>query len=233
MLSGLGREVPSCRSCGSTVRYRAVIHILSTELFGTSRTLTDFPRRPDIVGIGMSDWDGYAAGLARKLGYTNTFLEKEPKLDIRSIGPKLKSQFDFVISSDVFEHVAPPVSQAFLNTRELLKKNGVLIFTVPFTREGVTVEHFPNLYEYQLVETNRGTILKNITGDGREEIFDTLVFHRGAGLTLEMRIFSETSIVEELQDAGFGRIRVHREHYHAYGIVWQGDWSLPITARAI
>ncbi|MGH9903496.1 MAG: hypothetical protein ACRD68_16940, partial [Pyrinomonadaceae bacterium] len=79
--------------------------MLSTELFGESLALTDFPERRDISGIGMSDWDGYAAPLALKLGYQNTYYHQEPKLDITSIEPALESTLDFIISSDVFEHV--------------------------------------------------------------------------------------------------------------------------------
>jgi len=51
---------------------RAIVHLLSTELFGESYILRDFPVRPDIRGIGLSDWDGYAGGLPHKLNYTNT-----------------------------------------------------------------------------------------------------------------------------------------------------------------
>ena len=77
----LTREEPTCR-CGSTVRIRALVHVLSSELFGESLALADFPPRPDIVGIDMSGADAYAGKLAGKLGYTNTFLHKPPYLDI-------------------------------------------------------------------------------------------------------------------------------------------------------
>jgi hypothetical protein len=33
-ITELGRETPTCRRCGSTVRMRAVIHLLSSELYG-------------------------------------------------------------------------------------------------------------------------------------------------------------------------------------------------------
>lgn len=60
----LERDTSSCLECGSTMRLRAMIHILSTELFGESLVAKDFPVRTDIVGIGLSDWGGYAKILA-------------------------------------------------------------------------------------------------------------------------------------------------------------------------
>ncbi len=103
--SNLTRENPTC-SCGSSVRLRALVHLLSLELFGKSLALPDFPRRQDIVGIDMSGAATYAEGLERKLGYTNTYLHKPPRLDITAPDPRWYGRFDFIISSDVFEHVA-------------------------------------------------------------------------------------------------------------------------------
>ena len=39
----MGRETPSCGQCGSTVRLRGLIALLSQELFGTQLALPDFP----------------------------------------------------------------------------------------------------------------------------------------------------------------------------------------------
>lgn len=44
-LSELNRETPSCTGCGSTVRMRAVIHLLSLHLFGVSLPIKEFPLR--------------------------------------------------------------------------------------------------------------------------------------------------------------------------------------------
>ena len=52
----LSREVASCFSCGSTVRMRSIVHMLSIELFGESRELKNIPQNKSIKGIGMSDW---------------------------------------------------------------------------------------------------------------------------------------------------------------------------------
>ncbi len=151
-LSGLERENDSCIYCGSTVRFRSVISLLSRELFGQSLALPDFPVRKEIRGVGLSDWFGYSKGLSKKFDYTNTFYHKKPQLDITDINPSMKGTLDFLVSSDVFEHVAPPVPRMFHNAAALLKANGILILTVPYITTGPTQEHFPELHDYQLVK---------------------------------------------------------------------------------
>jgi SAM-dependent methyltransferase len=228
----LDREGPSCERCKSSVRLRAIIHILSIELFGRSLSISEFPDRPDIVGLGISDWEVYAAGLQRKFNYTNTYYHQEPKLDLRAIDRKLEGTMDFVIATDVFEHIAPPISTAFESVRRILKPNGVFVFSVPYAKEGEeTIEHFAQLHNYEVLEREGNHILRNVTEDGVEQIFDRLVFHGGIGSTLEMRLFSESSLMREFQQAGFGRIKIYKEPDFDHGIFWQLDWSLPLSAR--
>jgi SAM-dependent methyltransferase len=229
--TALGRETPSCAGCGSTVRMRAIIHVLSTELFGKSLAIAEFPRLPGIKGAGMSDWNGYAVRLGKKFGYRNTFYHCEPKLDITSIDRSLEGSLDFLISSDVFEHVNPPVTQAFANARRLLSRDGVMVFTVPYRKSGATVEHFPELHEYRILKESGEYILKNRTATGEEQVYRNLVFHGGPGATLELRSFSEPSLLEEFERAGFGYVKIYDEPCQEFGIVWENDWSLPIASR--
>ena len=106
----LDRETPTCQACHSNARVRAVIQVLSTELFRENLLLPDFPTRREIHGLGMTDWEGYAVKLSGKFDYQNTYYHEEPRLDIAaaSIAPEFMGK-DFIISSDVFEHVVPPV----------------------------------------------------------------------------------------------------------------------------
>jgi len=230
-LPALHREIVSCLSCGSTVRFRAIIHILSVELFGESVPIPDFPERKDIHGIGMSDWLGYAQKLADKLDYVNTFFDQEPRLDITEIDPQIEDLYDFIISTDVFEHVAPPVSIAFRNAYQLLKPGGVFIFTAPYKKIGLTEEFFPNLYDYTVGHSDDGYVLNNTTKDGCEEVFTDLTFHGGPGVTLAMRMFSELSLLEEFSAAGFHQIRIANESCFEHGIHWNRNSALPIVAR--
>jgi SAM-dependent methyltransferase len=227
----LGRESPSCEGCGSTVRMRAIIRALSVEVFAKSLALCDFPERRDLRGLGLSDWDAYAVPLASKFHYTNTFYHQDPRLDITRIDPALEGTLDFLIATDVFEHVPPPASVAFVNARRLLKPGGSFVFSVPYAKEGPTREHFPELAEYELFRQDGRPVLRNRTRDGRVQVFEGLVFHGGEGVTLEMRVFSEPSLVEEFSRAGFRDLRIHAEPDFEHGIYWSQAWSLPMTAK--
>ena len=213
------REGWSCVYCSSNVRWRSVIHALSTELLGKSLAIPDFPVRPELVGVGLSDWDGYAVRLTEKITYTNTYYHREPLLDITSVDPSQYGRYDFVIATDVFEHICPPILKAFENARRLLKPGGVMIFTVPFI-EGETKEHFPELYRFSLQKNGNGVILLNETRDGRSQEFSDLTFHGGQGSVLEMRLFGKEGILRNVQDAGFGEIRLYDEEYPEHGILW-------------
>ncbi|HZP03253.1 MAG TPA: methyltransferase domain-containing protein [Terracidiphilus sp.] len=215
----MARERWSCVNCSSTVRWRSIIHVLSTELFGESLALCDFPTKKDIYGVGLSDWRGYANPLQKRLAYTNTFYHKAPFLDIANIEKSQENLYDFIISSDVFEHVCPPVSRVFENSYRLLKPGGVLILTVPYI-EGETAEHFPNVREFSVVRRAGQYVLLGMTPDGRTEEFNDLIFHGGPGTTVEFRVFGEDALARECKNAGFDPVRIHSESLEEFGIVW-------------
>ena len=124
-----------------------------------------------------------------------------------------------MIATEVFEHVAPPVSIAFTNAYRLLKQGGVLIFSVPVI-EGATREHFPDLYTYRTYEENNTWLLSNETKDGRQQQYSDLTFHGGPGTTLEMRVFGKDSLAKNFADGGFQQVRLHDETVETFGIVW-------------
>jgi SAM-dependent methyltransferase len=229
--SQLARETSSCSSCGSTVRFRSIAWLVVRELFGGDWTLPEVPDSRHIVGIGLSDAQSYAVALARRFSYTNTFFDAEPMLDITAVPDSLAGRHDFVIASDVFEHVAPPVSRAFHGARRLLRPDGVLILTVPFSLDPDTVEHFPDLHDFRIVDVDGRRQLHNVTRDGREQTFDDLVFHGGIGATLEMRVFSRAALERELREAGFSRVRFADEACPRFGIVRPEPSGVPIVAR--
>ncbi len=227
----IGRETPSCPHCRSTVRFRAVANAVSVGLFGRTLPLSAFPKRKDIVGLGLSDWDGYAVPLAEKLGYRNTYLHTEPRLDILDPDPALEGTLDFLVSTEVFEHVPPPIERALVNTARLLKPGGFLVLTVPYTLADEIDEHFPELHDWEIVDEGGVRLLRNTTVDGRTQEFRDLVFHGGDGLTLEMRLCALHPLLELLRASGFDDVRVLRDDVPAFGIVQEPWGSWPILAR--
>jgi len=207
------------------------MHALSIALFGRAISLPEFPERKDLLGKGMSDWDGYAKPLSKKLGYINTYYHKAPKLDITDTSSDDGQSVDFLVSTDVFEHVAPPVSIAFENARKMLKPGGAFVFSVPYVLQGETQEHFPNLHEFKLETRDGKRILINRTRDGDVEEFPELVFHGGEGETIEMRVFSESGLLKDLHQAGFNDVQIMKDPYFEFGIYWPSSCSLPIIAR--
>jgi hypothetical protein len=105
------------------------------------------------------------------------------------------------------------------------------VLTVPYSPAGDTVEHLPELHQYHIEKRAGKQVLVNTTRTGELQEFDDLVFHRGDGDTLEMRVFSESGVLGKLKRAGFTNIHVHREPCLEAGVAWSEPWSLPIIQR--
>lgn len=230
-VADIDREVASCDVCGSSVRMRSIVYLLSKGLFGEAVPLPDWPVRQDVNGVGLSDWHGYADRLPAKVGYTNTYFHTEPYLNICEPPPGALGAYDFLISTEVFEHVPPPAAKAFEASFQILKPGGLFVFTVPFTNELETKEHFPDLDRYKIVEIDGDFVLVNRRADGAYELHQKLAFHGGPGETLEMRVFCRAAVEKHLADAGFVDIEVMEANDLAAGIIHHHPWSLPILAR--
>lgn len=193
--------------------------------------LPEFPMIRVWTGMGMSDIDDFAGPLAAKFSYTNTYYHKPPLFDVTRPDPTLDGKFDFIISSEVLEHVPDPVAPAFEKLYRMLKPDGVLFLTVPYSLKATTVEHFPSLHDFAVTALRDHWVLVNRSADGRLQTYDNLVFHGGPGSTLEMRVFNESTLRGLLQGAGFESIRIAGEACAEFGIVPDDPWSLPIAAR--
>jgi SAM-dependent methyltransferase len=228
----LTREASTCAECGSNVRTRSLMLLLSLELFGLPLTLPKFPRLKTIRGLGLTDWPEYASRLADKFDYRNTFFNKEPRLDITNPPPEEAGKYDFLISSEIFEHVLPPASNAFLSAHRLLKPHGVLILTVPYSIEATTLEHYPEIHEFGFAQIGDALVLVNRTRSGELQVFEKPVFHgSGPGQALEMREFNEPDLKQAIAGAGFAAARIYAEKYLPFGIVYSERWSLPVVVR--
>lgn len=229
---GFTRDEASCAKCCSTVRLRALLRALSIELFNAPLPLPDFPTMKAIRGLGMSDNQSCASLLAEKFDYRNTFYHQQPRFDATHSAAAGQGLYDFVLAGDVFEHVAAPVEAAFRSTFELLQPSGFLAMSVPYSLEDTTREHFGDLCDYNVVRVGDSVALVNRTRNGDWQVFDQIVFHGGAGDTLELRLFSESSLRQLLTVAGYDRVRFIAEEFAPFGIVCQGTGSLPVIAGA-
>jgi SAM-dependent methyltransferase len=198
------------------------------ELFGKSLPLKKFPRDRNIQGVSLSEWGPIAKVLSRRFNYWNTFFHREPRLDIMDPNSGATSSCDFIIASEVLEHVPPPVQNAFDNLARMLKPGGFVIFSSPYDSEGETAEHFPDLHDWQVLKFHSDYVLLNRTQDGRLEAFENLIFHNGPGNTVEIRVFSKDGLLANCTAAGFD-IKL-AEDSPAEGIVWD-PWSRGIILR--
>jgi glycosyltransferase involved in cell wall biosynthesis len=201
--SMIDRETPSCGTCGSTPRSRALVEALAVRLFDAPLVLSDIGARKDLSGLGLSDWEGYAHVLRSRFSYTNTFFRSDPSLDITTRPHGRTGEHDFVIASEVFDHVVGDIEQMFANVRTLLKPDGTLVFTVPYTLEGPTVEH-----------------------EGASDPSSPT-----AGF-IPARQFSLESLHYVLDRAGFKDVTVHAGVNREFGIWWTPRVSVPLSARA-
>lgn len=224
--NGGTREELLCQTCFSNARFRAVTYafqkyVLKNDMPPESFRLCDMEERKDLKGIGQSDWPGYAFHLERRTNYTNTFYHQEPRLDITG-DVSAWSEMDFVISSDVLEHVEPPISTSFMNLRKILRPGGVLILSVPYQDGEQSVEYYPDLYKYKIIELDSDYLLINKTRNNEIQVFGNLVFHGGPGSTLEMRMLGRGGLIRYLQSSGFTNIVDIEPNLHEIGAVWPG-----------
>jgi|ERR1035437_1550729 SAM-dependent methyltransferase len=223
-------EPASC-ACGSNVRTRALIHLLSMELVGRNLILADFPSLKSVRALGMSDKGCYASILQEKFDYRNTFYEREPQFDFSKPHIDLYGTLDFVLSADVLEHVAPPVETTLTEVYRLLKPHGFLVATVPCSSDEMLREHYPDLHEYRILPLGGTPVLINRRRDGHLEVTDELAFHGGVGATLEMRQFTVPALYEKLLASRFTNVRFFNENVPECGILFDHDVSQPLIAR--
>jgi SAM-dependent methyltransferase len=210
---------------------RALIYLLSMEVLGKALPLLEFPVQKDRRGLGMTDDASYASLLAEKFDYTNTFYHCEPFLDITETHPDLYGTYDFIISSDVFEHIAPPVERAIKEVCKLLKPEGTLFLSVPSSIEEETIEHYPDLHQYAVVELNGNSIVVNRKKNGSFQVHENPVFHGGNGTTFEMRLFSRKDLAKKLRNAGFCEVIFLDDSVARFGIAFDSLLTHPLIAR--
>jgi SAM-dependent methyltransferase len=235
-LKDLDREAGRCEGCGSLVRLRSLIHLLSLHLFGEALAIGQWPENHEILGYGISDWPKFSKYLGPKITYTNTQFDLDVAaaatvLDITKPPRAWFKTADFVICTEVLEHVVPPAQAAFDGLLALLKPGGRLIFSVPY-RFKPTIEHFPDLHEWSIQTDEAGSrTVINTARNGDVQTFDNIRFHGGGKQVLEMRVFGLADLKASLRAAGFVNIQIAGLLYKPFGIRFAHNWSLPMAAR--
>jgi SAM-dependent methyltransferase len=199
---------------------------LSVALHAKPIILPDWPRRFEIRGLGLSDWSGMEEMLCEKISFVNTFFHRDPYLDIRNIPRDLEGRFDFVFSSEVFEHVDPPVERSFEGAFKLIKPGGALILSVPHYEREETIEHFPGASSYQVLERDGEWLVEAKDDQGVTTVYRDVVFHGGGGSTLEMRQMAAKAITKISLQTGFSESTPFDHDFPDHGIIWKRPHSM-------
>jgi SAM-dependent methyltransferase len=219
-LALLHRELVACSVCGSNSRFRGIFHAIQTRVIGETDITFDAGRLKQVTGLGFSDAPQYANKLAAMFAYTNTFYHQPPRVDLMDRSSFPETPCDFIVCSDVLEHVLGDLDIAFENLKRALKPGGKLIFSVPYIEGEETLEHFPHLYAWKICEVDGKFFLNNVRRDGTQETFTNLHFHGGPGAVLEMRVFGEGDLVRHFVRAGFASVEVLEAELMQIGYAW-------------
>jgi SAM-dependent methyltransferase len=216
------RELVCCKACGSNARLRGIAFAVQSAILRRSDPLHVASPQKNLRGVGFSDHQCCAKEFERLFSYVNTYYHAEPRLDLmnrmqmESFGP-----VDFVVCSDVLEHVPPPAIEAFENLRRLVRIGGPLILSVPYLEGYETIEHYPHLDRWNIIDAGGEFFVDNIPpGQTIVERHRNPQFHGGPGQVLEMRVFGEGDLVARLKYAGFDSVQFIEPTMPEIGYVW-------------
>jgi len=161
----------------------------------------DWSRR----GVGLSDVPPLVPALTSKLAFTNTYYHQFPHLDITQPPEDLIGQLEFIVCSDVLEHVPPPLELALAGLLACLQPGGFAVITVPVAGE-TTNERYPGLVDFEVVAESSGQVVRWTDADGIRHSDTAAEMHGGSGLTLAFRLFSARDIEARLLAAGFASV---------------------------
>lgn len=192
-------ESQMCIACGATWRDRVV---LGAVLIGLEIGLFPLPAlSPDWsrTGVGIADAQTIAAPLASRFDYVNGHLHRYPHLDVRSVPEALVGTAEFVVCSEVLEHVEPPVQPALDGLARLLRPGGFAVITVPDVGLKPPGEHYPDLVEWS-VRDDHSIDWRDSTGKSAHD--PDPEWHGGAGLTLAFRRWTADELDAAILAAG-------------------------------
>jgi SAM-dependent methyltransferase len=174
------------------------------ECFGYPSSTTFADVEPNLArrGIGISDHWRLAARLASVFDYVNTFYHRFPLVDVTRPPEDLFGQLDFVICSDVLEHIPPPSLDGLKGIRRMLRDGGYAVITVPCHTGPTTSEYYPGLKSWAIEDGS----VSWTDGEGVERIDSNPEFHGGQGQTLAFRMWSMDDLIAKCVEAGFSQV---------------------------
>ncbi len=189
------REGFVCRNCGVTSRNRAVALVLGRVL-DEDQTVFRWKYRTTTPMLESSARGALAMYFRKKFDYYGT--EFDPREIAAGTHPRdfadfqklhyADGTFDFVVASDVFEHIRRD-ADAMREVQRVLKPGGYLILTVPYDHE--------RAHTIQRVDTSGPTDVHVLPPQ----------YHGGGGHTLAYREYGR-DVVDLMRAAGFEVERV-------------------------
>lgn len=152
-------------------------------------------------GLGISDNPEMARFFRRCFNYSNSELDVAPIVDLLHPPSSTNGLYDFVICSDVLEHVPPPAERALSSLAGFLRPGGVAMVSVPIRDEG-TDEYYPGIERWQLQEGQ----LVWTDSDGIQHIDPDPEIHGGDGLTIAFRTWGAEAFENAILANGFSSI---------------------------
>jgi hypothetical protein len=174
--------------CGATARHNLLIELISA--------LT--PETHAIKILGCSDPSILYPALSSIGVYIPTYFDEFPNLDLLNVPNSLMGKFDIIICSEILEHVFD-LPTALAGLYKLLRESGVAVVSFPL-REGITIEHYPEIESYCLNQVGSG--ITWVSRSGQIHIDNSPTFHGGPGNNLEIRVIGNQSLDAELEAAG-------------------------------
>ena len=152
-------------------------------------------------GLGISDNPEMARFFRRCFDYSNSQLDVAPFIDLLDPPSATAGLYDFVICSDVLEHVPPPAERALVSLASFLRPGGAAVVSVPIRDEG-TDEYYPGITEWSMVDG----ALHWTDGDGATHVDPDPEIHGGDGLTIAFRTWGADEFERAILASGFSSI---------------------------
>lgn len=152
-------------------------------------------------GLGISDNPEMAKFFRRCFNYSNSELDVNPIVDLLNPPESLSGLYDFVICSDVLEHVPPSPDRAIVSLASFLRPGGIAMVSVPVSG-GDTDEYYPGIVSWSM---ENGALHWTDTA-GTTHIDPDPEIHGGDGLTIAFRTWGAEDFERAVLESGFSSI---------------------------